>query len=305
MQNEGYDGVIREEDGEIWEYVAFNPNQIKSADPITYDDAGNVIPLSERFNPEKEDIRYSIRLPKEEYAKLSSTIMERQHIYGRPSFDYATTFDNFYVYDYLGEGNSFINFAIPIVGNEEFIHELSKIIEDGTIDSAASLDLFLKEILVGERSYHRDIVNAIKKRRGNKGFLVPRSRGQNNDTRGISALSERSGGSAAPRGESGNSNESGNQELTQTLTTANGDMVADVNEAQGQALFSLRTYREEGRDVLAEFLGTQVKDGALTEAEAQDMVQQMDDIYAFCETMKDHYAPFGQWSEAKVRISAR
>jgi hypothetical protein len=35
------------------------------------------------------------------------------------------------------------------------------------------------------------------------------------------------------------------------------------------------------------------------------MVQQMDDIYAFCETMKDHYAPFGQWSEAKVRISAR
>ena len=60
MQDEGYDGVIREEDGEIWEYVAFNPNQIKSADPVTYDDNGNVIPLSERFNPEKEDIRYSL-----------------------------------------------------------------------------------------------------------------------------------------------------------------------------------------------------------------------------------------------------
>ena len=97
----------------------------------------------------------------------------------------------------------------------------------------------------------------------------------------------------------------GRGDVIQTLTTANGEMVADVNEAQGQALFSLRTYREEGRDVLAEFLGTQVKDGALTEVEAQDMVQQMDDIYAFCETMKDHYAPFGQWSEAKVRISAR
>ena len=91
----------------------------------------------------------------------------------------------------------------------------------------------------------------------------------------------------------------------QTLTTPNGEMVADVNKAQGQALFSLRTYREGGRDVLADFLGTLVKDGALTEAEAQDMMQQMDDIYAFCETMKDHYAPFGQWSEAKVRISAR
>lgn len=60
LQSEGYDGVIREEDGTIWEYVAFEPNQIKSADPVTYDDAGNIIPLSERFNPEKEDIRYSL-----------------------------------------------------------------------------------------------------------------------------------------------------------------------------------------------------------------------------------------------------
>ena len=97
----------------------------------------------------------------------------------------------------------------------------------------------------------------------------------------------------------------GRGDVIQTLTTANGEVIADVNEAQGQALFSLRTYREEGREILADFLGTQVKDGALTEAEAQDMVQQMDDIYAFCETMKDHYAPFGQWSEAMVRISAR
>ena len=35
-------------------------NQLKSADPITYDDNGNVIPLSERFNVENEDIRYSL-----------------------------------------------------------------------------------------------------------------------------------------------------------------------------------------------------------------------------------------------------
>lgn len=31
---------------------------IKSAAPITYDDAGNVIPLSQRFNPESPDIRF-------------------------------------------------------------------------------------------------------------------------------------------------------------------------------------------------------------------------------------------------------
>lgn len=41
-------------------YVARNPNQIKSAEPITYDDNGNVIPLSQRFNPESNDIRYSL-----------------------------------------------------------------------------------------------------------------------------------------------------------------------------------------------------------------------------------------------------
>lgn len=41
------------------EWVAFYPEQIKSAEPITYDDEGNVIPLSERFDLENPDIRYS------------------------------------------------------------------------------------------------------------------------------------------------------------------------------------------------------------------------------------------------------
>lgn len=43
------------------EVVVYNSNQIKSADPVTYDENGNVIPLSERFNAENEDIRYSLR----------------------------------------------------------------------------------------------------------------------------------------------------------------------------------------------------------------------------------------------------
>lgn len=41
-------------------YLAFRSNQIKSADPVTYDDNGDVIPLSERFKSDNEDIRYSI-----------------------------------------------------------------------------------------------------------------------------------------------------------------------------------------------------------------------------------------------------
>ena len=42
-------------------YAIFNPNNAKSADAVTYDDNGNVIPLSQRFDTGKEDIRYSAR----------------------------------------------------------------------------------------------------------------------------------------------------------------------------------------------------------------------------------------------------
>jgi len=40
-----------------------NPNQIKSADPVTRDSQGNIIPLSQRFQPTEEDIRYARREP--------------------------------------------------------------------------------------------------------------------------------------------------------------------------------------------------------------------------------------------------
>lgn len=39
-------------------HVVFNPNQIKSADPVTFDDNGNVIPLHDRFDMESDDIRH-------------------------------------------------------------------------------------------------------------------------------------------------------------------------------------------------------------------------------------------------------
>ena len=40
-------------------YMFRNPNQVKSADLITYDDNGNIIPLSQRFDSGKKDIRFS------------------------------------------------------------------------------------------------------------------------------------------------------------------------------------------------------------------------------------------------------
>lgn len=62
----GYTAVVVHNVGDQagWgtQYIVFNPSQIKSADPITYDDEGNVIPLSQRFNPDKEDIREQVDL---------------------------------------------------------------------------------------------------------------------------------------------------------------------------------------------------------------------------------------------------
>lgn len=41
--------------------IFFNTNDVKSADTITYDDDGSIIPPSERFSDESNDLRFSIR----------------------------------------------------------------------------------------------------------------------------------------------------------------------------------------------------------------------------------------------------
>ena len=66
LRAKGYDGIIWKYGMSPAEYMVFESSQIKSADPVTYDDAGNVIPLSERFNPVQEDIRYSVSEAEEE-----------------------------------------------------------------------------------------------------------------------------------------------------------------------------------------------------------------------------------------------
>lgn len=40
--------------------IFFNQEDVKSADPVTYDDEGNVIPPSQRFNEQQKDIRFSL-----------------------------------------------------------------------------------------------------------------------------------------------------------------------------------------------------------------------------------------------------
>ena len=70
IEDMGFDGIIDKTVSEKFpnmqgmysdttHYIVFDSSQIKSADPITYDDSGNIIPLSERFNSSEKDIRYS------------------------------------------------------------------------------------------------------------------------------------------------------------------------------------------------------------------------------------------------------
>lgn len=64
VQSEGHDSVHlyyvnrTPADGMPNEVILFDPNQVKSSDPVTRDDAGNPIPLSERFNKASDDIRF-------------------------------------------------------------------------------------------------------------------------------------------------------------------------------------------------------------------------------------------------------
>lgn len=69
-----FDGLYVKEDG-INNIALFYTNQIKSADPVTYDDGGNVIPLSKRFNDHSDDIRESIRKGFPKFESLYKSII--------------------------------------------------------------------------------------------------------------------------------------------------------------------------------------------------------------------------------------
>ena len=65
LTDSGYDGIILSRDEGSFgrstdAYIALDSSQVKSADAVTYDDAGNIIPLSERFDVGDTDIRYSL-----------------------------------------------------------------------------------------------------------------------------------------------------------------------------------------------------------------------------------------------------
>lgn len=72
LKNDGYYGKHPSDDeGEVVEYAVLSPRQVKSADPVTYDDEGKVIPLSRRFD-DGDDIRGDVSGKTEYIEKMKS-----------------------------------------------------------------------------------------------------------------------------------------------------------------------------------------------------------------------------------------
>lgn len=80
-----FDGIVSYPENGNQETVVRNPNQIKSADPVTYDEAGNVIPLSQRFDSTKDSISFSIgtrRVMPSDYPATAREVVSTTNIQG-------------------------------------------------------------------------------------------------------------------------------------------------------------------------------------------------------------------------------
>lgn len=88
----------------------------------------------------------------------------------------------------------------------------------------------------------------------------------------------------------------------QDLVTENGK-TAGVQGEDGSTVLSLRTYDEGGREIYKNFLDKEVKAKRLTRADADDMMQQLEQVYQICQEFagNEKYGTFGAWSHAEVR----
>ena len=68
-KKKGHDGVIFQD-----QYVIFDATKMKSSDPVTYTEKGEIIPLSQRFDKDKLDVNY-VKRPFKEHIKSNQEIM--------------------------------------------------------------------------------------------------------------------------------------------------------------------------------------------------------------------------------------
>ncbi|MBQ8000123.1 MAG: hypothetical protein IJ298_02760 [Ruminococcus sp.] len=130
LQEHGYDGVIVED----FEFVAFDQNQMKLADAITYDDNGDVIPLSERFDSGTNDIRYSRNDFSVDYSDLSVLDDEQIDAYNKRGWARGL---------FTSEDIALLNRRLG-----EIYHENSQYVRTTLADGTVVLDLNNKVLLV-------------------------------------------------------------------------------------------------------------------------------------------------------------
>ena len=83
------------------------------------------------------------------------------------------------------------------------------------------------------------------------------------------------------------------------LTDDSGNLVVESDD-KGHSRFSLRTFKDSGREILDKWMRRAVVKGDLTQQDAGDILSTIDTIYDVCEKYKDEYGPFSVWSDAKV-----
>ena len=137
----GFDGIIDTSvyykfnnmsgmDSGTTHYIVFDSEQIKSADIATYDDNGNVIPLSQRFNKDNDDIRYSDR----DYVAYDSTAILKE-----------STID-LYLRGYASEGTpNYAQAYITYMSPRQFLQLTTKNAESQSNIEKQSKKLNLKE----------------------------------------------------------------------------------------------------------------------------------------------------------------
>ena len=122
IRDDGYTGIEYWQNGKTAEksdpdeIVVFDANQIKSADLVTYDDADNAIPISNRFNGKSDDIRNpvtpSIR------KKLASVIEKDDRIL---CYDTAADEDFYRLWDII---------HTDLMLNKESLREIEGMLDD-------------------------------------------------------------------------------------------------------------------------------------------------------------------------------
>jgi hypothetical protein len=82
MDAGGHDGLMfpTETGYPGYDYIVFDPSQIKASDPVTYDANGKVIPIEERFNLKSDEVLYSaIPRPVKEAADVALQKVQRAY----------------------------------------------------------------------------------------------------------------------------------------------------------------------------------------------------------------------------------